>query len=421
MRLEQFDNKHGRLVLIGAVLLIWGAIIWSFNTYGYVQTWKLWHIPAKKTPFLDFRLIPGSAETFRSGIDPAISNPNDPSHRLFNYPKIWYWLFSLKISQDDTIWISIVLIVLFFIILFAFPEKIRVRDALILLVFIFSPACMLLYERGNVDLIFFILCGLTILTASRWPVAASAILLIASFFKLFPFLGIAVFIQENKKRFYALFGAVAAIFFLYLLLNIESLKASWQLTERGTYVSYGAAVIFDLLHAYARYYLLKIVPEGQVQTVMIFIPYLFAFLLLAAILFLAVKNQFPFPVVSERNLGAFRLGAAIYAGTFLLGNNWDYRLAFLLFVIPQLSQWFSASSGKYRWLFLGVFAVILASCWDTFIFYYALQLFGGKYKLYFYIFDEIMNWSMFAGLAYLFIASLPAWLRTFSLNPFSAS
>lgn len=135
---------------------------------------------------------------------------------------------------------------------------------------------------------------------------------------------------------------------------------------------------------------------------------------------MAIKNKVVLPVLSKRNLTAFRLGAAIYVGTFLLGNNWDYRLAFLLFTIPQLSQWFFASSGKSRWAYLGLFLVMAASCWSPVIFDYGIQVFGGKYKLKLLLFDEVMNWSMFLGLTYLLIISSPDWFRRLSLNPFSS-
>ncbi len=419
MNFKDFDLKNGKTVLIGAVLLIWSAVILSFFVNGYLETWAVWQFPPKMPPFLDFRLIPGSAETFRSGIDPSIYNPNDPAGRVFNYPKIWYLLFNTGISQDDTVWMSIVLLVLFFLVVFTFPEKLRVRDSLLLLVIVFSPASMLLYERGNVDLIFFILIGLMILTLSRWPAVAIGILSIASFFKLFPFFAVAGLLQENKKKFYVLCTASLMIFLLYLVFSIESLKASWQLTERGNYFSYGVYIIFDLLRSYMRYYLLRVVPETQIQTVLGIVPHLSAFLALAGVFFLALRQKISFPTFSERNLVAFRAGASIYVGTFLLGNNWNYRLAFLIFAIPQLSQWLFASPAKQRWLYWGMFAVICVSCWDAIIRYFFLQLFLGDYVFQLSIFDELMNWGMFAGFAFLLFASAPAWFRSLAWNPFS--
>jgi hypothetical protein len=415
----RFGLKNGKTILIAAGLLIWVAIIWSFFANGYLQTWSLWQVPAKTPIFLDFRLIPGSAETFRSGIDPAVSNPNDPLERLFNYPKIWYLLFNTGISQGDTVWICIVLLILFFLTVFAFPEKLRVRDTLLLLVIVFSPACMLLYERGNVDLIFFILTGLMILTLSRWPVVAIGILAVASFFKLFPFFAIAGFLQENKKRFYVLSSTAAAIFLCYLVFSVDSLKASWQLTWRSTDISYGVYIIFDLLHDYVRFYLLQIVPENQIQAVLAILPHLTAFVVLAGMFFLAIRQKISFPISSERNLVAFRVGAAIYVGTFLLGNNWNYRLAFLIFLIPQLSQWLFASPRKHRWMYWGMFAVIFVSCWNMLIGYAFLKIFPGDYEFRLLIFDEVANWGVFAGLAFLLFASAPAWFRSLSWNPFA--
>ena len=420
MRLKDFDAKNGNAVLVASVVLIWGAVIWSFISNGYVQTWEVWHISTMLPPFLDFRLIPGAAETFRSGINPAVFNPYDPTGRIFNYPKIWYLLFSLNIHQDDTVWICTMLIVLFFLVLILFPENIRVRDVLLFLPFIFSPACMLLYERGNVDLIFFILCGIAILTVQGLPLVATGLLLVASFFKLFPIFGITIFFQENKKRSYAFVGGMIAVFLLYLLFNIESLKTSWQSTEQGTYASYGVFVVFDLLYSYFRYYLLKVMPEAQFQNSMGFIPYAFSFLSLSVVFFIALKSKAELPVSSARNLAAFRLGSAIYIGTFLLGNNWDYRLAFLLFTIPQLSQWFFASSGKFRWVYLGLLFVMAASCWSPVIFDYGIHVLGGKYKLRLLLYDEVMNWSMFLGLIYMLVVSSPNWFRTLSWSPFSS-
>jgi len=416
--IREFDEKYGRQVLIGAVLLIWGAILWSILANGYLETWYRWGIPAKLPPFVDFRLIPGSAETFRAGIDPAVSNPNDPRGRIFNYPKIWYLLFYTGISQDDTIWICIVLLVLFFLIVCAFPERMRVRDALMTLGIVFSPACVLLYERGNVDLIIFILCGLVILSLGRSPGFAASILSFGAFLKFFPFFGATVFFDDNKSKFYKMFVASTIALAIYLAFSFDSVMTAWSLTERGTFISYGVYVVFDLLHAYLQYYLIRILSEAQLQTAMNLLPHLISGMLLAGLSIPAAKERGAFNVSSQRNLAAFRMGASIYVGTFLLGNNWNYRLAFLIFAVPQLAQWFFTVPSKNRWLFLGILIALFVSCWESMIIQFWLGLFDGEFMLQLSIFDEIMNWLLFAGLAYLLIASAPAWFRTLSWNPF---
>jgi hypothetical protein len=62
--------------------------------------------------------------------------------------------------------------------------------------------------------------------------------------------------------------------------------------------------------------------------------------------YLALRNREEMVVVNEKYLNMFRLSAGIYIGTFILGNNWDYRLMFLLFAIPQITSWAEEKSSE---------------------------------------------------------------------------
>src|SRR6266540_3370006 len=163
IRLKVEKQHYGKLVLIGIATLMWLLILVLFKTYGYEETWQLWKVPTQNLPFLDFRLIPGSAESFTHGYEPSIENPYDPTQRIFNYPAFWRLFFYTGITQDDTTWIVILMIILFFCGVILFPQNISISSALWMLLIVFSPASMLLYERGNVDLIVFLICVLTIL------------------------------------------------------------------------------------------------------------------------------------------------------------------------------------------------------------------------------------------------------------------
>ncbi|MBL8077179.1 MAG: hypothetical protein JNM55_04390 [Anaerolineales bacterium] len=410
---------HGRFTLIVVSISVWIYIIWSLNTSGYFEAWRLWCIPSETPAFIDFRLIPSGAETFRSGIDPAISNPNDPKGNIFNYPKIWYLFFYTGITQRDTIWISTVLIFLFFLAVSAFPEKLTTKDSLLTLLVVFSPAAILLYERGNVDLAFFALCGLAIILVDRFPAWGAVSLLVASVFKLFPFFGVGVFLSENKDRFYRYLLICTFIFLTYVVMSFESLKAAWSLTLRGTRSSYGDLVIFDLFHDLLYNYFFRLTNGNWVDVLLDVFPHFIALMLLAIAFYFGVKSKYPLSTDSERNLTAFRMGACIYLGTFLLGNNWDYRLAFLIFTIPQISRWMSSLRKNHLqyWSVLGAFVVLLISCWYTFNRCFYLFFTHGKFDFYLTVFDEIMNWFLFFALAYLLAISAPNWVRSFSWKP----
>jgi len=313
----------------------------------------------------------------------------------------------------------VTLIILFFLVVFAFPEKLYVIDSLLVLSVVFSPAAVLLYERGNVDLVFFILCGLAIMLVRRSPAWTVAVLSIAAIFKMFPFFGVGIFLRENKQDFYKYLFASALIFGVYIALTYEGLSGIWNLTARGTFLSYGDYIIFDLYHAYFRYYLLKLMTEAQVIAFMKIVPHLIAMTVLSVVFWLGIRSKITLAVDSERNLTAFRMGACIYIGTFLLGNNWDYRLSFLIFTIPQISRWIFSSGKTTKILVALIFAAMLASCWYTALYKYFFLVTNKAYALQFFTFDETMNWILFAGLAYLLTVTAPQWFRSFSWNPFS--
>src|SRR6185295_19650619 len=103
LKSDSESKSYGRVVLITATLFVWLFMLISFKYYGYEETWQLWKVPTMMPPFLDFRLIPGSAESFREGFEPTVSNPTDPTGRIFNYPAFWRIFFYTGITQDDTI------------------------------------------------------------------------------------------------------------------------------------------------------------------------------------------------------------------------------------------------------------------------------------------------------------------------------
>jgi uncharacterized membrane protein len=117
------------------------------------------------------------------------------------------------------------------------------------------------------------------------------------------------------------------------------------------------------------------------------------------------------PASDDRNLAAFRMGASIFVGTFLLGNNWDYRLAFLIFVIPQLAQWFYSVNKRHRTIAIGTMLAVILSCWHM-VFLIDIPFIPLDNEIdRFVVFDELVNWLLLMGLAYLLAATIPDWLK----------
>src|SRR6516165_9800306 len=57
--------------------------------FGWTRTWSAVFVPTMSPPFADMRGIQGAVKSTEEGLNPLISNPNDPWHRSLNYPLIW--------------------------------------------------------------------------------------------------------------------------------------------------------------------------------------------------------------------------------------------------------------------------------------------------------------------------------------------
>jgi hypothetical protein len=400
------ENK-GKSLLIAGIVLMWAVLGVLFINYGYEETWQLWGVPTEMPPFKDFRLIPGSAESFRNGFEPSIKNPGDPNGRIFNYPAFWRLFFYTNITQDDTIWISVLMLMLFFISAILFPQKLSALGAVLMLFILFSPASMLLYERGNADLIVFFICALIILALGYSSHLAWGLILFGAVVKMFPFFGITVLLKESKRKFYLLLAAGIVFMVVYSLLTFQSQSAAWNTTMRGDGISYGSFVLITRLGDYLQTLYPGVLPFGGWQV--LFEALALALILLGVIL--GIRRPNPLETVHERHLAAFRMGASIYVGTFLLGNNWDYRLAFLVLVIPQLSEWLCLNRKGQRAVVIGVMLAVILSCWHFYVQFDApfIPLKDPANRS--FVVDEFINWLLLLGFAYLLAASFPDWLR----------
>lgn len=393
-------QKRWVLVLIISLALL--GLLFIF--YGYENTYRAWGIPVTMPPFLDLRLITGSAESILRGFDPALRNPGDPTHRFFNYPKIWYPILRLGIGQEATIPIGVVSLLLYFISIAILPRPKDWTTILLLWLVTFSSAAMLEYERVNVDIWFFVSLAAALLLVEKSAISSQLILAASILFKIFPVFAAGMFLDKKKNR--TALHALAAIAFtcLYFLVTWKEMVNIFKITQKGRNYSYGFSVI--PLH-------LRL--ENGIS-----FPYMDQFFLglvilvsLAALLS-GLKTRLETSTTSLHHLRSFWAGAAIYIGTFLLGNSWDYRLIFLLFTIPALAGWLKDKNSGSPALTRIVVTALVVSCWHTFI-----RHWFDKSSLYFQMafwLDETANWTLYFGLLTLLTASLPAWLVNDSLR-----
>ncbi|MGB0562290.1 MAG: hypothetical protein ACPGVO_10850 [Spirulinaceae cyanobacterium] len=407
------------LLAILMVVIVFGLL---FVFYGYEPTWRLWNIPVMSPNFADLRGITHGADSFAQGFDPLIHNPSDLWNRPLNYPRIWHLLYWTGLNKSHTVGLAVGVIFAFLAgVVIILPNVSNVTVSLVILALV-SPAVLLGIERANIDLLMFFIVALTIGFAQRSAVLADIGILLGTALKIFPFFGISLLVRLRKQQFIQHACIILCLSSLYVAINWSELNLISQSTPRETYLSYGMNVLW-------------LGVSQNISPLLGKIIYLLSLASIAAIfllIFFTLVQPSRFGLANQElhfndgtlSLDAFRVGTSIYLGTFLIGNNWDYRLSFLIFVIPQLSLWLNSSSRRLRWCssatllatFVSMWYLGLSGVWDALLSKFPFVLPGAA--LYPWFLNELSNWLLFGLLSYLFTLTLPPWFKGWVASPF---
>ena len=403
--LSKKSRVDGRLLLLLFLSLYFLPILFvvAANNKQLWEAWWIYPVVPKMLPaFADMRVITAGYECFRQGYKVVIENPCDPWNRPMNYPAIWLLPSALGINTSHTVLLGALLGLLFFLCFFLWIGRLNYSKAIVYAAILLSPAVMLAVERGNNDLVIFSLLSVALLimrfqSASRRVLAYGAILF-AALLKLYPFFALLTVIREKKRIFIVFFLTALSLFSLYIFSNFEYINLAIKTTQKASFFSYGRKVIFNIaaksIAPGSSFY-----PSPTVRNwcsivsilLVIFLALLAAKKMIARNRQLEIKNQL--------SLDGFRVSAGIYLSTFALGNNWDYRLIFLIFAIPQILRWIESRGPLAETSTFALIGIVLTS-W--------LSLAIDRYSYA----DEIVNWLLFFYFTYATILTLPDWLKS---------
>jgi hypothetical protein len=299
-------------------------------------------------PFGDIISITWGIDCIRAGYDPYTFNAFDPWLRFFNYPKIWLTIFDfLNLNKEATNYIGIILAGLYGIAtIFLFNLKKLVHFLFVMLI-VLSPPVFLLLERGNSDIIIYLLVAGSIYYLRKSSSVNENIrlhliylvILFAAILKLYPVFLLPILLYEKASvRNQLVIGIYSSvILMIYFLINYNDFMMISKNTPRPEdALSFGKNV--GLNHIFS---------SGSLALVSNSI----VVLLLAAASYCCFrfKDQLnkiiPVSPNDKSKIYLFLAGAFLYAGTFFIGNNYDYRLVFVIFMIPFLIDIFN-HSGK---------------------------------------------------------------------------
>jgi hypothetical protein len=259
---------------------------------------------------------------------------------------------------------------------------------------------MFAVERANVDIVVFTLLVLAVVawrTRARWGrLASPLVVLFAATAKIYPVFGIPAYLFLRRRGAALTAIVCSAAFIVYALVTIGDIQQIARIAPQGQYHSFGARILLAAIYH-------RFVPDrwqGGVITkqALAIVPLLIA----GALLWFRARKGLP-----EDDQGqdsptrlAFYLGSLIFIGTFAVGNNFDYRLVFLLLTLPQLFDWVSEVPVDPRGRLAGItIAVVLALLWI------------GALSEPLALTDEVVTWATVGLMLALLAASVPR-LRT---------
>jgi len=322
-----------RGVRIAALATLWLApllilVSASTSSSGWISTWSTFGVPSMTPRFLDLSSIPTAVETLHAGRDPLVMNWADPYRRPMNYPRIWLYLFSAAgITRESVSIAAIVFCALYLACMsFLIMQTKYAIDAAILLLASLSVSPLFAMERGNNDLFIFSLVFLACFATNKY--AKSALFGAAALLKIYPI--VAMIIDGMRRPIKERIAAALPVLLVATLIVLQ-----WHdllLIRHGTPVSrtmsYGALSLeSELLRDTTRWGFLA----GLGWTIV-----MECWLIGALAVRSAWENTVEpnIPVSNPKFAELFSIFGGIYAFTYAIGSNWDYRLIFLLPTLP---------------------------------------------------------------------------------------
>lgn len=352
-------SHYSGIEILAFLLLFYSCLLFAgMWGEGHIYAWRMVGVDALSSMFFDLHPLLNGFSCMERGIDIMRTNPCDPMGRTMNYPPVWLGLNYLGANAAWVIPLGSVMVAGFVASVFWLFRNITPARAFFAALCICSPSVMMGVERGNVDLLIFplLMFGATHIqdTSRRAGLIAMACLMMAIILKLYPLFAVAALLLLPSSIARQRLFVVLAFGLLYLVLEWNALALIQQNTPIGTELSYGIMTPWLVLtkppYMEMREYS-NIMFWGVRATVVV----------IALIVFALVRRHKPPELKGTPELALFLGGAGIFFGTYILTNNWDYRLVFLLLCLP----WLMADKGAYAL----VLAVLWLSAFSAQLFY----------------------------------------------------
>lgn len=330
--LSRINKYDYRFIPFGVIFLIAAVLLYAeYQSGSYAAAAKYFGI-FPMPYFHDLRIWLCGIDAIREGVDPyLIGCYNLKSH--FNYPYAWS-VFSIFpfITQANLIPIGLVIICSFMLSLYFFIGRCNLFSAIVYTLILASPSFMLAVERCNCDLIIFLILMLALLTDNLRYLSAG-FLLFAAVLKLFPVGAFISILNVRKDKFsqhVMIFLAILLAFLAYAWIWKDNLLIVIKMIipPFGRH-SFGLG---EIPFVFMQYF--------SIDSVYMKVLTYSLFVLPSVIAGYFIFKKFRIPDVEHNMYGtAYLMGSGIFLVACIFGFNFEYRLIFLAFTIPQIISW----------------------------------------------------------------------------------
>ena len=371
------------VILSFCIFFLWKfGIIYSHSLFPVVKEDRL-HI------FADWAFLIKLGVCHRAGFE--IYYPSSCHDQVLNYGNIFLYIPYFKLLEKFYFFyvpIAICFLFIFSVVSLIKPKKFI--EYILLLLTIFAPSSLLVLERGNTDILIFLI--IILLVYSKPSIFNFVILILASLAKYYPLALIVNFFIEKKRSIkqiiitLLLFTMTLGFFFYFTGESLELIQNKMKMispTWGNQFSIRGLSLV------------LKKLKHFDYSTVL-FISYIF-FIFSSIVSFkIFQKSNF----ISKVNISFFEeklfiLGGNLSISVYLISDNVHYREIFLILLLPfiiKLKDSFKIKIFKYLFYFI-LFRYIFFIFANYFIMF-------KKYFTFIYIkaFSDIVLVSLFTAI-----------------------
>lgn len=286
-------------------------------------------------PFGDAYGITSAMACERQGIETYLGNPCHYKPVGFVYPPIWKLLSLLPIDGSWTTAFALTFIVAFAAALGFIPLGESRRGRVMAVLAVLSPASLMAADYGNNDMLIFavVVGGIAALGKSgKGQALGYGLILLAGLMKYFPFVALGWVGAQGLRKAVLVGGVLAAVLIAFVALAGEQLPlslASMVSMSAGSYV-FGIKNVPIMMSEMGL--------VGPRAALALRLALTLALLVAAWRRSVRYASLDLFAMLPEVQWRFLIVGALVVVGAYLGNQNLDYRMIFLLLVLPGLDS-----------------------------------------------------------------------------------